>query len=98
MFLKDTKEDYSRRDHCNKGLAGKERPAQFRTQQAKVGIYSCQLPSGTCHGHLPSTSTKIKSCASAAAGVQHPLKGVQSLEKKWGILCSGGKLARQIFG
>ena len=90
MFLKDTKEDYSRRDHCNKGLAGKERPAQFRTQQAK--------PIDTCHGHLPSTSTKIKSCASAAAGVQHPLKGVQSLEKKWGILCSGGKLARQIFG
>ena len=63
-------------------LQGKKRPAQFQTQQAKVGIYSCQLPIGTCHGHLPSTSTKMKSCASAAAGFQHPLKA-QSLEKKW---------------
>lgn len=53
--LKATKEDYSRRDHCNKGL-GKERPAQFRTQQAKVRIYSCQLQLALAKGtacHLP---------------------------------------------
>lgn len=34
----------------------------------------CQPQIGTCHGCLPSTSTGIKSCAAAAADLQHPLK------------------------
>ena len=48
----------------------------------------CQLQVGTCRGHLPSTSTRIKSCAAAAADLQHPLKGVQGGVQKWGSLCS----------
>ena len=36
----------------------------------------------TTNGHLPSTSTRIKSCAAAAADLQHPLKGVQGGEQK----------------
>ena len=47
----------------------------------KVGKY-CQLQIGIFHCHLPSTSTSIKSCAAAAADLQHPLKGVQGGEKK----------------
>ena len=27
-----------------------------------------------CHGHLPSTSARIKSCAVVAADLQYPLK------------------------
>ena len=42
----------------------------------------CQLQTDTCHWHLPSTSTRIKSCATAAADFQHPMKGVQSREQK----------------
>ena len=34
----------------------------------------CQLQMGACHGHLPSTCTRIKSCAAAAANLQYPLK------------------------
>ena len=36
--------------------------------------------------HLPSTSIQIKSRA-AAVDFQHPLKGVQGGEQKWGTLC-----------
>ena len=36
-----------------------------------------QLKIVTCHGHLPSTSVRIKSWAAAAAGLQQPLKRVQ---------------------
>ena len=53
----------------------------------QFNIY-CQLQSGTCHGYLPSTSVRMKSCASAATDFQHPLTGVQSREQKWGTLCS----------
>jgi len=38
---------------------------------------------------LPSTSTRIKSSAAAAAELQHPLKGAQGGQQKQGIL---GKL------
>ena len=41
------------------------------------GPYQCQLQTGTCHGRLPSTSTRIKSGAAAAADLQHPLRGIQ---------------------
>ena len=33
---------------------------------------------GTCHGHLLPTSTRLKSCAVASADLQHLLQGVQS--------------------
>ena len=48
----------------------------------------CQLQIGTCHGHLPSNSTRIKSCAAAADDLQQPLKGVQDGEQ-WGTLSIG---------
>ena len=42
----------------------------------------CQLQIGICHWHLSSTSTRIKSCANAAADSQHPLKRVYGGEQK----------------
>ena len=47
----------------------------------------CQL-TGICHGCLPSTSTKIKPCAAAAADLQHPLKEFR-VESRNVALCSG---------
>ena len=47
-----------------------------------------QLQIDTCHWDLPSTSTKIKSCAGTAADFQHSLQGFQGGEQKWGTLCS----------
>ena len=49
----------------------------------------CQPQVGTCHGCLPFTSTRIKSCAIAAADLQHLLKEVQDGDQEWGTLCSG---------
>ena len=54
------------------------------------------LQIGTCHGCLPSISTRIKSCAAAAADFQYPLKGAQGEEQKealWAL----GKLAEQVL-
>ena len=51
---------------------------------------------GTHHGCLPSISTRIKSCAAAAADFQYPLKGAQGEEQKealWAL----GKLAEQVL-
>ena len=42
----------------------------------------------TINWNLPSTSTRIKSCAAAAAYLQYPLKEVQGGEQKWWALCS----------
>ena len=42
----------------------------------------CQLQIGTCHGHLPSASTRIKSGSAVAADLPHPLKGVQRGQQK----------------
>ena len=44
----------------------------------------CQLQIDTCHGHLPSTSTMIKSWAAVAPDLQHPPRRVQGGEQKWG--------------
>ena len=46
----------------------------------------------TTNGHSPwaLASTRLKSWATAAADLQHLLKGVQGGEQKWGMLCSGG--------
>ena len=55
-----------------------------------------QVQTVTCHEHLRSTSTRIKSCAAAAADLQQFLKGVQGGDQEWGTLCSG-KLAEQVF-
>ena len=46
---------------------------------------------------LPSTSTRIKSCAAAAADFQHPLKGVRGGGEKGATLCLGEKLAGRVF-
>ena len=46
-------------------------------------------PLSTTNWHLPATSARIKSCAAAAADFQHPLKGFQGGEQKWGTLCPG---------
>ena len=50
----------------------------------------CQLQVGTCRGHLPSTSTRIKSCTAAAADRQHPLKECR-VESRNEALCALGK-------
>ena len=49
-------------------------------------LRQCPLQIGICHWHLPSTSITIKSCAVSAADLQHPLKGVQGGEQKWGTV------------
>ena len=54
---------------------------------------NCQLRTGIFYWHLPSTSTRIKSCVAAAADFQHPLKGVQ-VESKNEALCALGKTGR----
>ena len=43
----------------------------------------------TTNWHLPSTSTRIKSCVSAAADLPHPRKGIQGGEQQWGTLYLG---------
>ena len=39
--------------------------------------------------HLPCTSIRIKLWAAAAADLQHPLKGVQSVDPEWVNMCFG---------
>ena len=62
--------------------------------------WPCQLQTGTCHGQLPFTSTRIKPCAATAADCQHSLKGAQGGEQEWGRLLAGLilKLKLQYFG
>ena len=55
----------------------------------------------TTNWHLPLVLANylykvVKSCAAAAADFQHPLKGVQGGEQKWGTLL-WEKLAEQVF-
>ena len=45
------------------------------------------MPKKICH--LPSTSTKIKSCAAVDADLQHSLKGVDGGDQECGTVCSG---------
>ena len=45
------------------------------------------LQIGTCHGCLPSISTRIKSCAAAAADLHHPLKEFR-VESRNEALCA----------
>ena len=52
----------------------------------------CQLQIGTCHWHLPPTSTRIKSCAAVAADFQHPLKELRVENRN--ALCTQGKIGR----
>ena len=46
--------------------------------------------------HLPCTSARMKSCATAAVDLQHPGKGVQGEEQKRGTLLREN-LAEQVF-
>ena len=48
-----------------------------------------QLQIATCQGHLPSASTRIKSCATAAADLQHSLKEFR-VESRNKALCALG--------
>ena len=57
----------------------------------------CQLQVGTCRGHLPSISTRIKSWAAAAADLQHLLKGVSGWRAAMRYYVLWGKLAEQVF-
>ena len=56
----------------------------------------CELQIGTCHQLLPSTSSRIKSCAATAAEFQHPLKEFR-VESRNEAFCAPGKLAGQVF-
>jgi len=51
---------------------------------------------GTCHGHLPSTSTRIRSSAAAATDLQYPLKGVHDAGMRHSILWKTGGTGLQI--
>ena len=68
----------------------------FMTHYYKKGLWQYQLQIGTCLGHLPSTSTRIKSCAAVAAHLQHPLKESR-MESRNEALCVLGKLAGQVL-
>ena len=59
-------------------------------------IFVCQPQTGTCHECLPSTSTRIKSCAATAADLQQPLKKFM-VESRNEALCASRKLAGQVF-
>ena len=50
----------------------------------------------TTDWHLPFTSTRIKSCAAAAADLQHPLEEFK-VKSRNEALCALGKLAAQVF-
>ena len=50
---------------------------------------------GVGHGCLSSTSTKIKSCAAAAADLQHPLEEFRVASRNV-ALCALGKLVGQV--
>ena len=56
----------------------------------------CDLQIGTCHGHLPSTSLRVKSHAAAAADLQHALKEFR-VESKNVTLCPLEKVSGQVF-
>ena len=66
-------------------------PLRTTCNSENICTVFCQLQIGVCHGHLPSISMKIKLFAATPIEFQHPLKGVQCGEQKWGTLCSGGK-------
>ena len=53
----------------------------------------CQLHTGACRGHLPSTSTRIQSGPAAATKLQQPLEGAQGGQQT-GDLCALGKAGR----
>lgn len=41
-----------------------------------------QLHTGACHGHVPSTSARVKLRAAVATDLQHPLKGAQGGDRE----------------
>ena len=55
---------------------------QLGPSQMPSAIYKLALAMGTCHGHLPSASTRAGSSAAAVAASQHSLKGVQDRQQK----------------
>ena len=62
----------------------------------------CQPQTGAGHGHLPSTSTRIKLWAAVATDLQHPLRGVQVGEQKpgtvlWKTWRTGSSSYSQVF-
>ena len=66
-------------------------------KKKKTKIYSgCDLKICTCHGHLPSTSIRVKSRAAAAADPQQALKEFR-VESKNATFCALEKQAGQVF-
>ena len=49
----------------------------------------CQIQTDPCHWHLPSTSIRIKSCAAAAADLQHLLKELREDSRKEALWAQG---------
>ena len=54
-----------------------------------------QLQIATCQGHLPSASTRIKSCANVVVDHQHTLNCVQEVEIRNKAFCALEKMAKQ---
>lgn len=57
------------------------------TQWTEKEGFSYKLP--LCQGHLPSASTRIKSCANVVVDHQHTLNCVQEVEIRNKAVCSG---------
>ena len=57
---------------------------------------NCKPQTGTCHGHLPSTLTRMKLCAATADDLQHPLKEFR-MGSRHEPLYASGTLAGQVF-
>ena len=64
--------------------------------EPRSGPCKCQPQIGTCHGHLLSTCTRIKSWATAAVDLHHPLKELR-VESRNEALYVPRKLAGQAF-
>ena len=79
-----------------------QEPYRSQILQVIIHVSLIQIICGTVmqlsitNWHLPSTSTRIKLCATAAAGFQHPLKKFK-VESRNESLHAQGKLAGQVF-
>ena len=60
-------------------------------------LLMCRLQMGTWHGHLPSTSTRIKLCAAAAADLQQPNKEFRVESRNKALCAQREKLAGRVF-
>lgn len=61
----------------------------FEMLERGASVPSLSTKNGTCHGCLPSASTRIKSCAAVATDLQHALEEFK-VESRREALCAPG--------